>query len=523
MGETRQSAEGHGHGSERMAALLSNAAALRAVASAVEGTIGPKGLDTMLVDRFGDVVVTNDGCTILERMEATHPAARMLINVAKAQQEEIGDGTTTATIMASALVQAGVDLVADGVPVSRLVEGVRIGTKVALEALEASSRKISGVEEPLLLRVAYTAGREHRDIAELAVSAARLVGARNLLDPAFRLRDAIVAEENAETQVFMGVIINRGRQSRHMPREVSPAKILVLDDALEPEKLDEEALSTERGLERHLALREEFERNLRRLVASGVNVVLVDRGVSDVAEDVLVDAGVMVVARVSWRELERVAEHTGARPVKRTWLARPEGELERILGVATRVYEDEKLSQVRIVGGRGKPMAAIVVGAATGDVAGERDRIAQDAVSAVQAAVRGGVVPGGGAAEIAAARRVLEARQKVKGMAAYGVDCVISALKRPLGQIVQNAGYNPLEKVEQVMAAQAERSSDSLGVDCETGEVADMLTLGVVDPVAVKLYALRAAAEVGEAVLRIDRIIKKREDNQGSGVKEAGT
>ncbi len=520
MGETGRSADAHG--SDRMAALVSNAAALRAVASAVEGTIGPKGLDTMLVDRFGDVVVTNDGCTILERMEATHPAARMLVSVARAQQDEVGDGTTTATIMASAMVQAGVDMVADGVPVARLLEGIRIGVEVALPALEACSRTVADLADPMLLRVAHTAGRGRMDIAELAVAAARFAGRDNLLDPAFRLQDVIVAQEGARTEVFGGAIVGRSRHSRHMPREVSPARILVLDDALEPEKLDEEALATEQGLNRHLGLERDFEANLRRLVELGVNAIFVDRGVSDVAEDVLADAGVFVAARVAWRELQRVAEHTGARPVKRSWLGRPAQEVARVLGTAERVYEDEKLSQIRVVGGRGRPAATIVVGGATGDVASERERIARDAVAAVQAAVRRGFVPGGGAAEIAAARRVLEARAKVKGMAAYGVDCVVAALKRPLAQIAQNAGYNPLEKVEQVIAAQSETGSDSLGVDCETGEIADMLDLGVADPLLVKSCALRAAAEVGEAVLRIDRIVKKREDGPTGGAEEAG-
>ncbi|MDI7248034.1 MAG: TCP-1/cpn60 chaperonin family protein [Bacillota bacterium] len=520
MSEARKSTETGG--SERLAALVSNAAALRAVASAVEGTIGPKGLDTMLVDRFGDVVVTNDGCTILERMEATHPAARMLINVARAQQEEIGDGTTTATIMASAIVQAGLDVVAEGVPVPRLIEGVRLAAKAALDALEESSRPLRGPDDPLLLRVAHTAGRGHEDIAMLAVEAARLVGKASLLDPAFRLRDAIVAQEGAKSEVFMGVIVKRGRQNRHMPGGAAPARILILDDALEPEKLDAEALATELGIERHLALQDEFERNLRRLVACGVNVILVDRGTSDIAEDILTDAGVLVATRVSWRDLLRVAEHTGARPVKRAWLARPPDEIEKVVGAADRVYEDEKLSEIRVVGGRGKPMATIVVGAATSDVVGERERIAHDAVSAVQAAVAGGVVPGGGAAEIAAARRLLAVRQEVKGMTAYGVDCVMAALRRPLAQIVQNAGYNPLEKVEEVIAAQGDTGDDSLAVNCDTGEIADMVALGVVDPTLVKVYALRAAAEVGEAVLRIDRIVKKREDNVGES-KEADT
>jgi chaperonin GroEL (HSP60 family) len=155
----------------------------------------------------------------------------------------------------------------------------------------------------------------------------------------------------------------------------------------------------------------------------------------------------------------------------------------------------------------------MLVGAATREVKEERERVAEDAACAVQAAVRRGVVAGGGAVEITAARDLRSVREAARGMASYGVDCVVQALKRPLAQIVTNAGFNPLEKVEDVVAAQAERASTSLGIDCDTGEVADMYELGVVDPVQVKLHALSAAAEVAEAILRINTIIRKRQDD----------
>jgi len=203
--------------------------------------------------------------------------------------------------------------------------------------------------------------------------------------------------------------------------------------------------------------------------------------------------------------------------VKRTALRRDPADLERYLGSADRVYEDEKLEHVRFLGGAGKPMATILVGAATEEVVDERERIAKDAAAAVQAAVRGGVVPGGGAAELAAARRVAQARRSIKGMAGYGMDCVVEALRRPLAQIVANAGYNSLEKAGDVLAAQEESGRDTLGIDCETGEVADMLELGVIDPAQVKLYAIKAAGEIAEAILRINTIIKMREEGPGPG------
>jgi chaperonin GroEL (HSP60 family) len=497
---------------ERLAALLSNVNAVRALASAVEGTIGPKGLDTMLVDRFGGVVVTNDGITILSEMNVNHPAARMVINTAKAQEEEVGDGTTTATIVAASLLLEAVGQIVKGVPVTRVIEGIRLGIGCAVAYIQAAARPVTGVDDPVLRRVALVAGREHADIADLVVRAAVLVGAPKLRDPGFKLADTVMAKEGADSEVFRGVIVEKERLSKEMPRDLRKPRILIVDDALEPEELKDEAMSTDAGFGRFLQYQQEFKENLQKLVGLGVKVVMVDRGVDEWAEDFLNDAGIMVLSRVATRDLRRAAEHTGARMVKRTTLKKAPEELARYVGRAARVYEDEKLEHVRVLGGGGRPMATILVGAATEEVVNERERIAKDAASAVQAALIGGVVPGGGAIELAAGRAVEKARAEVRGMAAYGVDCVGEALRRPLAQIVANAGYNPLEKVGDVVTAQRESGRDSLGVNCDTGDVADMWELGVIDPTSVKTYALRAAGEITEAILRIDKMIIIRRD-----------
>jgi len=506
---------------ERLAALLTNANAIRAITSAVEGTLGPKGLDTMLVDKFGEVVVTNDGVTILSMMEANHPAARMLINIARAQQEEVGDGTTTAAVMAGALVASGVEQVLRGVPVTRVVEGLRIGVKRALAVIREHSRPVAGLDDPLIRQVALVAGRNHEDIADLVVKAAILIGEEKLKDLSFKFSDTVTAGEGAENQVFMGIIINKERINRQMPKELAQVRVLVIDDALEPEQIEDEALGTESGFTRYLELQAEFKESIRKIVSLGVGLVLVDRGVDDAAEEILTDAGLMVIQRVPGKELRRAVEHTGARVIKRTGLKKSADELAGCLGYARRVYSNEKLEQVWVLDGGGKHMATVLVGAATAEVVGERERIARDAAASVQAAVKGGAVAGGGSLELAAAREVKKVRESTRGMAAYGVDCVVEALKRPMAQIVANAGFNPLEKLGDVGAMQAETGSYSLAVDCDTGQVADMYELGIIDPAPVKAYALKAAGEVAEAILRIDTIIKKREEKPSSG-RDAG-
>jgi chaperonin GroEL (HSP60 family) len=498
---------------DRLAALITNSNAIRAVSAAIEGTIGPKGLDIMLVDRFGEVIITNDGVTILKQMDVSHPAAKMLINIAKAQQDEIGDGTTTATIMAGTLVSEGAAQVVKGVPVARVIEGMKYGIQKACDAIKEISRNVDGVNDPVLEKIAYIAGREHSDIAHLVVEAASLIGEQKLKEKNFKLSDTVKAQEGAENEVFMGLILEKERMNKQMPVEVKDAKILIVDDALEPEEIGEEALGTEAGFNKYLGLQEEFKENLKKIIDIGINVIMTDRGTNDIAEEILTDAGVMLITRVSSKDLHKTAEHTGARLIKRTGLKKDPDDIKNYIGYAQKVYEDEKLEQIRILGGQGKPIATILVGAATHEVVGERERIAKDAAASVQAGIRGGIIAGGGAAEIAVCRMIEKHRDKVKGMSAYGLDCVTASLKKPLAQIVQNAGFNPLEKVENVVSAQAENNSVSIGVNCENGEIADMKDLGVYDPTLVKLYAIKAAGEIAEAILRIDTIIKKKDDD----------
>ncbi len=505
---------------EKIAALLTNSNAIKALARAVEGTIGPKGLDTMLVDQIGDVVITNDGVTILDMMDISHPAARLLIKTAKAQQEEIGDGTTTATIMAGTLVEEGVAQVMKGVPVIKVIEGMRLALKTALDVLDKKTVQVEDTSDDVLKNVAQIAGRGHEDIARLVYEALGIIGGEKLLEPSFKLADTIRAYEGAENQVISGVVLDKPPLNMEMPKKLKGVKLLVIDDALEPEEIDDEALATEVGVNRYIQFQEEFKENIRKIVGLGVNMVLVDRGVHDAAEEILTDAHVMVLQRVPNKELYRAAEHCGAKMLKRTGLKKKEEELLAGCGKADEAFYDEKLKHVRLLGGEAKTQATILVGASTQEVVGERERIAKDAASAVQAAVKGGIMAGGGTVELAVSREVEKARREIKGMAVYGMDCVIAALKRPFSQIVMNAGFNPLEKIGDVTAAQVECGKDSLGIDCDTGEIVDMAKKGVYDPAPVKRYALSAAGEIAEAILRIDTIIKKK-DESGSGLPRA--
>ena len=497
--------------------IENNSNAVRAVMAAVESTIGPKGLDTMLVDQFGNVVITNDGVTILNMMEVGHPVARMLIHSINAQQEEVGDGTTTAALMAGEMVTCGLEQVSKGVPVAQLLTGLRYGVKEACRLMEREAVLVGSLDTGQLYNIAYVAGREDESIAKLIMESAKLIGQEKLLDTGFRFSQRVRAVEGAESEVLNGVLVTKERLSRQMPLELEgDIKVMVLDDALEQEELGNGALATESGFQQYLVLKEQFKTNIQKLIDTGVQVIFVDRGVDDAAAEMLEEAGVLVVARVPHKELVDLAEHCGAKLAKRTSLLKPEDELQKQFGSATHIIGNEKLHNIKVLGGGGKAMATILVGATTGEVVGEKERIAKDAAASVQSALQRGLVAGGGAAELAVARQLEQNKNALSGMAVFGADCVIAALKKPFMQIVTNAGFNPLEKLGDVHRAQELQQNSHLSINCDTGRIDDLYIAGIVDPLYVKLHGLKTAGEVAEAILRINIIVKKKEYQQTS-------
>ena len=507
---SRSADSGQKSGEERFATLKNNVHAVKAVSSAVEGTIGPKGLDTMLINDQGEVVITNDGVTILEEMEVKHPAARLMIKIASAQQEKVGDGTTTATILASALVEEGAAQVYRGVPVVSVIAGMRKGISLALEELRKKATPIIQDDDPSLLKIAYVAAREDTEIAQLIKKGIQLVGTNQLLSDEWRLSDLISAYHGEESEVFEGMILPKLPISRHMPYEIIDPLVLLLEDTLAPEEMDDEALGTEVGFKRFLENKEVFKENLNKFLDLGVKLIIMERSCDSLAEEYCADHGIAVLHRIPRKTMNRLASHLGAKPIKRSGLNKSLPELALMIGKAKRMIADERKGRVRLEGGLACPVATILVGASTPEIVGERARIAKDAASAVQAAIKGGVVPGGGSVEIAVARELVDFRKTIIGMEGYGVDAVIAALRRPLAQMMINAGFNPLEKLDVIDSAQRSAGLDSVGLNFDNGEILDMMENGIMDPALVKIYALRAAGEVAESILRIQTIIRMR-------------
>lgn len=497
---------------QHLAALINNAGAVKAIGEAIEGTLGPKGLDCMLIDQDGGVIVTNDGVTILKAMDVNHPAARILIGAAEQQEALVGDGTTTTTVLAGAIIVAGVEQVIKGVPVTKVIEGIRVGVQRSLELLQALITTTDDLDSPILERIALIAGREYFEIAELIVKSARILGAEKLHEPGFKLADRILALDGAESELIQGTIVDREPLNMIMPRRLEKAKILILDDALEPLKIDSESLSTETGFNRKIHNEQLLKENIVKLSELGVKAIFTDRAISDTAEDQLTDLGILGVQRVARREWLRLAEMTGARPIKRGSLIKPPQELEQVTGAAALIVVDEKYKHIKILGKPDQRYVTIIIGAQTKEVVSEKERIAKDAASALQAAWQGGVVAGGGSVELGIAHQL--GKLKLKGMTSYGYNCVIEALKRPIALICTNAGFNSLEKIEEIVSALTESNSYSVGVNCDTGMVEDLARAGIWDPYLVKYYAIKSAGEVAEAILRINTIIKMKETDK---------
>ncbi|MBR6756715.1 MAG: TCP-1/cpn60 chaperonin family protein [Peptococcaceae bacterium] len=490
--------------------LLDNhSQAVRALMAAVEHTLGPKGMDTMLIGENGDIVLTNDGVTILNLMEVNHPVARLLIQGVNGQQKAVGDGTTTTTLLAGEIILQGLEQIRKGVPTAQVIKGIEQAVEQACQQMKAEAFQIENLQDGRLYHAAHIAGRENEEIAQLILAGAQLIGEEQLYRENFLLADRVASLEGVESQVFEGVLIEKKRLHIAMPTELEgDLSILVLDDALEPEELDKQALTTESGFQRYLAIKEEFKEQIANLIQSGVQAVFVDRGVDGVAEEMLADAGVFVAARVPHRQLLDLAEYTGAKLIRRTTLNQKTELLRQHFGQAKHIIENEKLGHIKISGGQGKPLATILIGASTAEVAREKERIAKDAAASLQSAFLHGITAGGGARELAAARYLEQYRNELQGLSAFGVDCVIAALKKPFMQIVTNAGFNALEKLTEVY--QQQQSNPNLALDCDTGKVVDLLEAGIIDPVYVKIHALRTAGEVATAILRVHIIVKKR-------------
>ncbi len=518
-------------------AQSNNIAAARAIADAVRSALGPRGMDKMLVDSMGDVTVTNDGVTILKEVDVEHPAAKMLVEVAKAQDQECGDGTTTAVVLAGELLVRAEDLIEQNVHPTVIVGGYRQAAAKAQEILAKRGEKVSVDDRETLLKIARTsiaskAAGAHRDLlADIAYRAVKAVaepkGEGLSVDDDDIQMVKKAGGDASDTLLVEGVIVDKERVHSGMPERVEKAKIALLNAALEIKKTEVSAEIRIRDPTQMQAFLREEENLLKgfvdSVVESGANVLFCQKGIDDLAQHYLAKAGAYAVRRVKESDMKKLAKATGARIVSKI------RELSSSdLGTAKEVYE-RKIGgdEMTFVTGCKNPRAvSILLRGGTEHVVDEMERSLEDALSVVAVAVEDGkYVAGGGSIQMEMVLPLKEYAVGVGGREQLAIEEFATALEVIPRTLAENGGMDPIDTLIDLRSAHKARKI-AHGVDPLQGKVADMKKLGVLEPLRVPKQAMASATDAAVMVLRIDDVIAskstKGEAGPGRGMPPGG-
>ncbi len=507
-------------------AQRNNILAARVVAETVKTTLGPKGMDKMLVDRAGNIIVTNDGVTILDEMDIEHPAAKMVVEIAKTQDSEVGDGTTTAVMLAGKFLENGEKLLDMKIHPTVITRGYRWAEEKAQEILKELAFEISSKDD--LIKVAQTAmtgkGVEYlrEKFAEIVVDAIDVVAEGKKVD----LSNIRIEKRNGgaieDSELICGIVLDKERVSMDMPVRVDEARIVLIEEALEvksPEMEAKIAVSTPEQLQSFLN-QEDFvlKEKVEMIKASGANVVFVQKGVDELVQYYLVKAGVYVARRVAKSDMQSLAKATGGRIVSKL------SELKREdLGFAE--YVEERRSgeegMTYVMGCKNPRALTILIRGGTEHIVDEVERAVRDALGDVAAVVKDSkVVAGGGAVEIELAKRLSEFASGLKGRERLAVDEFASALEFVPTTLAENAGMDPIDVLTELRAMHDAGNKD-YGLNLFNGSIEDNIENGIVEPLKVKTQAIASAAEVAIMILRIDDVIASRR-SEGKGLKGVG-
>ncbi|HYS73816.1 MAG TPA: thermosome subunit beta [Thermoplasmata archaeon] len=503
-------------------AVSNNIAAARAVADAVKSTLGPKGMDKMLVDSLGDVTITNDGVTILKEIEIEHPTAKMLVEVAKTQDDEVGDGTTSAVILAGELLKAAESLIESEVHPTIIVNGYRMAAAEAVRRLNQLAFAVKRDDKTTLRSIARTAmsgrsvGGNADFLAGIAVDAVQSIVEEIAGEVRADVDNILVQKKHGgnltDTALIDGVVLDKERVHPRMPKFVRDAKIALINRALEVKKteVNEEIRIRDPG-KLQLFLNEE-EKSLKTMVdkikASGANVVLCQKGIDDVAQHYLAKEGIYAVRRVKESDMKKLAKATGARSVTNLDDLSP-----KELGKADLV-EERKIGtdDMTFVTGNKKARAvSILVRGGTEHVVDEVERILHDALRVVAAAIEDGkAIAGGGSAEVELSLGLKDYAATIGGREQLAIEAFAHALDVIPRTLGENAGLDPIDVLIKLRAEHGKKGGKSMGVNVMTGEPLDMLKANVVEPLRVKTQEIESAAEVASMILRIDDIIASK-------------
>jgi len=503
-------------------AQRNNILAARVVAETVKTTLGPKGMDKMLVDRAGDITVTNDGVTILEEMDIEHPAAKMIVEIAKTQESEVGDGTTTAVMLAGKFLENAEKLLDQKIHPTMITRGYRWAGEKAQQILEELAIEIDSEEE--LIKVAQTAmtgkGAEYlkEKFGEIIVEAVKVVaekGKVNLDDIKIEKQKGMSLED---TELIKGVVIDKERVSIEMPQKIENAKIALIEEALEirnPEMDAKIAISSPDQLQSFLSQEDSIlKAKVEKIKESGANVLFVQKGIDELVQFYLAKAGIYATRRVAKTDMQKLAKATGAKIVSKLNEITKED-----LGFAESVEErkESEDGMTYVLGCKNPKALTILIRGGTDHVIDEVERAIKDALGDVAATLKDSkVVAGGGAVEIELSKRLKKFASTLKGRERLAVEEFASALEFIPTTLAENAGMDPIDVLTELRASH-DAGNKNAGLNLFTGRVEDTLMHGIIEPLKVKTQAIASASEVAIMILRIDDVIAAKKAQGKSG------
>ena len=500
-----------------------NIMAARAVADAVRSTLGPKGMDKMLVDSMGDIVITNDGATILKELDIEHPAAKMVVEVAKTQDNECGDGTTSAVVLAGELLKKSESLIDQNVHPTVISNGFRLAAQEAVKILKGMGINVSPGDKKTLNLVAQTAmtgkgvGGEKDLLADIAVEAVssivEKIDDKNQAD----IENIQVEKKHggavSDTRLIKGLVLDKERVHPRMPKVVKDAKVALVDSALEIKKTEVEAKIQIRDPAQMQKFLDEEEKTIRSMVEkvkkSGANVLICEKGIDDLAQHYLAKDGIYAVRRVKRSDMEKLSKATGGKIITNL-----DDLKSSELGFAAQVEENKiSDSDMTFVTGCKNPKAvSILVRGGTEHVVDEVERALHDALKVVAVAIEDGVVvPGGGAPEIELALRLRDYGQTVGGREQLAIEAFAEAIEVIPWTLAENAGMDSIDVlIELKNAHNNKKGGKNFGVNVLENKVSDMISAKVIEPLRVKTQAIQSATEVASMILRIDDVIASK-------------
>jgi len=516
-------------------AMRINIAIGYAVANIVKTTLGPKGMDKMLVSDLGDIVITNDGATILEEMNVDHPAAKLMVEIAKTQDKEVGDGTTTSVVLGGNLLKAAGNLLDQGIHPTTIIKGFEIAENEAEKLLDKLSREVTPGDEEILEKIALISmsskgigsDDEKKKIAKMVVSAIKQLAEEDngkyIIDTEFVKIEKKAGGEVMDTELVNGVVVDKEIVHTGMPKKIKAAKIALIDAALEIDKTETDAKINITSPDQMEAFLKQEEKMLKDMVEkikkSGANIIFCQKGIDDLAQHYLAKAGVAAVRRVKKSDMEKLARATKAK------IASSLDDLSADdLGDAGLVEEKKVGGEAMVFVKECKEpkSVSIFVRGGTDHVVSEVERAIRDTLGSVGSTVEyGKYTTGGGSVEMAISAALQDFALKVGGREQLAIQAFAEALESIPKALAENAGMDAIDTLVTMRNKHKGGKNSNYGVDVLNGKVDDIEKAGVLEPTKVKKQAISSATETARLVLRIDDIISSK-GGGGGGMPPGG-